>query len=168
MVKAIYLSENRPFPNNSLPVLYYENALDEVFDDSYSADEVIEFFKNNGYEHGWKNGILNRHHFHSNAHEALACTKGKVTVQLGGPNADMYTLRKGDVILLPAGTSHKKLKASQDLEIVGAYPSNGDNYDMQYGDENIYESLLENIAKVEKPLTDPVTNSPRDIEEFWS
>lgn len=168
MVKAIYINENKPYPNNPLPVLYYEKALEEVFEDNYTADDVISFFERNGYDHGWADGILDRHHFHSNGHEALACTKGEVTVQLGGPNADFYTLRKGDVVLLPAGTSHKKLNASDNFQIVGAYPSNGENIDMQYGDASDYEVILENIAAVEKPLTDPVTSSPRDIDEYWT
>lgn len=167
MVKAFYLSENSPFPNNPLPVLYYENVLDDELSDSFNANDVIAFFENNGYENAWVGGILDRHHFHSNAHEALACTKGKVTIQLGGPNADMYTLRKGDVILLPAGTAHKKLKGSEGFEIVGAYPEGSEDYDMQYGEGNHYDELKEKIANVDIPLTDPVTNSPRHIKDFW-
>lgn len=167
MVKAIYLTENKPYPNNPLPVLYYEKALDDALSTDYNAEDVIIFFKQNGYEHGWVNGILDQHHFHSNAHEALACTKGQVTVQLGGPNGVIQIFKKGDVILLPAGTTHKKLDASENFEIVGAYPANGPKQDMQYGDASDYDMLLANIANVSKPLTDPVTNSPRDIEEYW-
>jgi len=79
----------------------------------------------------------------------------------------MYTLRAGDVVLLPAGVSHKKLDATQGFEIVGAYPSNGPTHDFQYGDANDYEAIKNNVANVEKPLTDPVTGSPGDINEYW-
>lgn len=168
MVKAIYLRENEPYPNNTLPVLYYLNALGNALEEDYTADDVIAFFERNGYDNGWANGILDKHHFHSTAHEALACTKGQVTVQLGGPNANIYTLRKGDVVLLPAGTSHKKLDASENFEIVGAYPTNGAQHDMQYGNASDYDAILALIADVPKPLTDPVTNSPKDIDEYWN
>ena len=168
MVKAIFLKENEPYPNNPLPVLYYENMLENALHEDYTADDVIAFFVRNGYDNGWANGILAEHHFHSTTHEALACTKGEVTVQLGGPNAAFYTLRKGDVILLPAGTGHKKLNASENFEIVGAYPKNGSEYDMQYGHASDYDSILATVADVPKPLTDPVTNSPKDIEEYWN
>lgn len=167
MVKAIYLKENNPYPNNTLPVLYYENALNNLLNDDYTADDVIAFFDRNGYENGWTDGILAKHHFHSKAHEALACTKGQVTVQLGGPNGELYIFKKGDVLLLPAGTSHKKLDASENFQIVGAYPINGPEQDMQYGDSNDYEAILATIADVPRPLTDPVTNSPKNIKEYW-
>ena len=167
MVTTIQLSENRPFPNNTLPVLYYEKALTEVFVEEYTAEDVIELFERNGYVDGWVNGIMDKHHFHSTAHEALACTKGEVTVQLGGPNGEIIKVRKGDVVLLPAGTSHKKLDASENFEIVGAYPENDHEVDFQYGDDNVYDTVRDNIAKVKQPLTDPVSNSPKDIHELW-
>lgn len=167
MVKAIDIAENAPYPNNSFPILYYEDVLSDEIGENYNADDVLQFFENNGYNNGWTDGIMERHHFHSTAHEAMACTKGEVRVQLGGPNGDLYTLRAGDVMLLPAGVSHKKLDATQGFEIVGAYPSNDPNYDFQYGDANDYEAIKNNVANVEKPLTDPVTGSPGDINEYW-
>lgn len=168
MVVAINISENKPFPNNTLPVLYYEDVLSDVLDASYTADDVLSFFEDNGYIKGWVAGIMDKHHFHSTAHEALACTEGKVRVQLGGPNGEMYTLRKGDVILLPAGVSHKKLGATQGFEIVGAYPQNDSKYDFQYGAASDYEAIKESIKNVNKPLTDPITGSPKNIDEYWN
>lgn len=167
MVETIYLSENEPFPNNSLPVLYYEDALNDALEDNFDAKDVLELFENNGYTHGWTGIIEDRHHFHSNAHEALAITKGEVTVQIGGQNGEMRTLRQGDVVLVPAGVAHKRLDGSENFEVVGAYPSNGDNFDMHYGDASDYEAIKENISKVERPLTDPVTGNPGDMDENW-
>lgn len=167
MVSIIKRNENEPYPNNTLAVLYYENALNERLESGYSSEDVVEFFENNGYENGWINGIKDQHHFHSNAHEALAVTKGEVTVQLGGPNTDIITLRKGDVVLLPAGTAHKRLDGTENFEVVGAYPANGENLDMQYGDASDYEAIKENIENVGIPRTDPVTGSPADMERYW-
>lgn len=167
MVKTMYISENRPFPNHTFPVLYFENILSEILTEEYTPEDVIAFFEKNGYTDGWIDGIMDRHHFHSTAHEALACTRGEVTVQLGGPNSDIVTVRKGDVVLLPAGTSHKKLDATENFQIVGAYPKNGPEKDFQYGDDGQYDLVKENIAQVKKPLTDPVTGSPANIEAYW-
>lgn len=168
MVEPIFLDENEPFPNNPLPVLYYENVLESVFGEDFSGDDVLELFKNNGFVNGWTGGILDRHHFHSNAHEALACSAGELRVQLGGPQGRMFTIRKGDVLLLPAGTAHKKLEATEEHEIIGAYPLNDSEYDMQYGDADNYEAIKESIANVAMPHTDPVTGSPSHIEEYWN
>lgn len=168
MVEAITVAENKPFPNNSLPILYYEDVLSDAINEDFTADDVLKLFENNGYTNGWISGIMDKHHFHSNAHEALAVTKGEVTVQLGGPNAAIHTLRKGDVVLLPAGTSHKRLDGTENFEIVGAYPFSGTEYDFQYGDASDYEAIKETVQNVEKLLTDPVTGNPGDIEEHWS
>lgn len=167
MAKRINLTENKPYPNNELPVLYYENILKEVLDESFTAHDVLQLFENNGYTNGWVNGILARHHFHSTAHEVLACTKGEVKVQLGGENGEMTTLREGDVILLPAGTSHKKLDATENFEIVGAYPVNDSEYDFQYGDAISYEAIKKRIKEVKLPDTDPVTGSPGEVQKYW-
>lgn len=168
MVKTIYLNENEPYPNNSLPVLFYEDALSDTLEGDYTSEDVLKLFENNGYTHGWTSIIEDRHHFHSHAHEALAITKGEVTVQLGGQNGEIQILRKGDVVLLPAGVAHKRLDGTENFEVVGAYPSNGDILDMQYGDASDYEKIKENIEKVPRPLTDPVTGNPGDMDAYWS
>lgn len=168
MVETIYLTENEPYPNSSLPVLYYENGLSDALDDTFDAEGVLQLFENNGYTNGWKGIIEDRHHFHSTAHEALAITKGEVKVQLGGQNGEMRTLRQGDVVLLPAGVAHKRLDGSDNFEVVGAYPLNGPDFDMEYGDASNYKGIKENIANVARPLTDPVTGNPGDIDEYWA
>lgn len=168
MVKTITLAENKPYPNNELPVLIYKDVLNDALNQDYSAEDVLNLFENNGYDRGWISVIADEHHFHSNAHEALAVTRGEVTVLLGGQNGEITTLRKGDVILLPAGTAHKRLDGSNDFQIAGAYPSNGDDFDMQYGNASDYEQIKENISNVGRPLTDPVTGDPGDMEEYWS
>ncbi|HLR92148.1 MAG TPA: cupin domain-containing protein [Atopostipes sp.] len=167
MVRPIYLRENEPYPNNSLPALYYENVLDGALGEGYSSNDVLTLFENNGYTNGWKGSVKDRHHFHSNAHEALACTNGQIQIQLGGQNGEMLKLQKGDVLLLPAGTAHKRLNASAEHEIIGAYPLNDTDYDFQYGDASDYEAIKENISNVVIPHTDPVTGSPANIEEYW-
>lgn len=168
MVKTIQLTENKPYPNNILPVLYYEQTLNNTLADDFTANDVLQLFENHGYTRGWIGGILDQHHFHSTAHEALAVIKGEVTVQLGGQDGPMHTLRKGDVVLLPADTAHKRLDGSKKFEIVGAHTVNGEDFDMQYGDASDYEAIKETILKVKQPLTDPATGNPGDINAYWS
>jgi uncharacterized protein YjlB len=72
---------------------------------------------------------LSVHHFHCNAHEALGVYSGEVTVEFGGDGGVVITARPGDVIVLPAGTGHKKLSSHGQLGIVGAYPA-GQHPDM--------------------------------------
>ena len=167
MVEPIYLNEEKPYPNNTLPVLYFENVLAGALDDDYTGDDVLQLFTNNGYTNGWKDGIMDQHHFHSTAHESLACTAGEVRVQLGGENGQLLTIRKGDVVLLPAGTAHKKLEATANHEIIGAYPLNDSDYDFQYGDASDYEAIIESIQNVNIPDTDPVTGAPGNIQQYW-
>ena len=166
-VKLIHIAANPPYPNNDLPVLYYENALEEaLLTESYKASEVLDLFEKNNYSNGWVNGIIDKHHYHSNSHEVLGCFAGEAMIQLGGPNGEILKFRKGDVILLPAGVSHKRLDQSQDFKIVGAYPD-GMTHDMQYGDTEEYNKILTNIQQVPLPLTDPVTGSPSNVVKHW-
>lgn len=151
------LQENKPFPNNKLPVVLYKKALDEIFKQKeYSGEAVLSFLEKHDYSNGWINGILSEHHFHSIAHEVLACISGSARVQLGGPESETITFTQGDVVFLPAGTAHKKIESTEDFIIVGAYP-NGDSYDMRYGENSEYDEVKENIIQVPKPELDPVT-----------
>lgn len=167
MVETLYLNENKPYPNNSLPVLYYQNILEDVFPQGYNADDVMELFENNGYMNSWTGIIKDQHHFHSNAHEVLAITHGEVTVLLGGENGEIMKVRNGDVLLLPAGVSHKRIDATENFEVVGAYPANCSEYDFQYGDASDYEAIKETIQQVPLPETDPVTGSPGEVQKQW-
>ena len=53
---------------------------------------------------------------------ALAGGVGEVTVLFGGEGGVRVAAKAGDVIVLPAGTGHKKLSSRGSLGIVGAYP----------------------------------------------
>ena len=150
--ELLRLGPIRPFPNNDLPVRLYRNAL--TGEDLAARIEAL--FRRNGWHGTWRNGIFDYHHFHATAHEVLGCARGLVDVLLGGPDGEVITLAAGDIVLLPAGTSHKNVGHSADYLIIGAYPP-GQSPDMEYGDQDRYEDVRASIARVPTPQRDPVT-----------
>lgn len=167
MVETFYIVENQPFPNNSLPVLYYPKRVMGLLGKPDSAQSILNLFEQNGYSNGWVNGIFFYHHFHATTHEVLACIAGEATIQLGGPNAELYSFSKGDVLLLPAGVAHKRIEASDDFKIVGAYPD-GLEPDIQKGEAENYEAIKQTIVSVAKPDKDPVEGENGAILNYWT
>lgn len=170
MIEQILLKADQPYPNSMLPVLFYPGAFREIVETDDPAQNGIDLFKENGYTNAWVNGIFPYHHFHSNTHEVLACVSGEASVQLGGSNGKIIKFSRGDVLLLPAGTAHKRIKASKDFKIVGAYP-NGIKYntykpeDVSSDDE--YKRIKQEIKKVSVPALDPVQSKGGAVKKYW-
>ena len=114
-------------PNNPrLPLILYRNAL--ALDGAADPAAVFEeAFARHGWSDGWRNGIFDFLHFHTGAHEALGIARGSATVEFGGTKGRRVDLRAGDAAILPAGTGHRRITASADLLVVGAYPRGGVN-----------------------------------------
>ena len=91
-----------------------------------------ERFAANGWTGAWRNGVFDWHHYHQTTHEVLGCYRGRARVQLGGPDGEVHDIAPGDVVVIPAGCAHKRLEASGDFAVVGAYPG-GVTPDMQDG-----------------------------------
>ena len=51
--------------------------------------------------------------------------RGTAVVEFGGVKGRRLSLRAGDIAILPAGTGHRLIKASQNFLVVGAYPQSG-------------------------------------------
>ena len=166
MAEAIFIKENHPYPNNFLPVLYYPSAIKKLTASPEAAQEVQSLLEENGYLNSWIDGIFSYHHFHSNTHEVLACLAGEAEVQLGGPDANVYIFKKGDILLLPAGTAHKRIDATEDFKIIGAYP-NGIEPDLQKGNLEEYSQIKKSIAEVTLPEMDPVGKKEGATFEHW-
>ena len=77
-------------------------------------------------------------HFHSTSHEVLCVAEGKAKLCFGhedNPKRVEPTLEEGDVIVIPAGVSHRLLKDIKGgFRMVGSYPK-GCSWDMCYGRE---------------------------------
>jgi uncharacterized protein YjlB len=121
------------------------------------ADRVRELFEGNGWGGSWVDGVFDFHHFHSTSHEALAVVAGHATIELGGPQGRAFELSTGNVIVLPAGTGHRRADADGDFTVVGAYPEGQEDYDLLRGDDPAeVEAARARIANLGAPPKDPV------------
>lgn len=164
-VSSHLLADNGVFPNNaSCPLLVYPQALDLSGSDPAAQFEAL--FTQNHWPAAWRNGVYAFHHYHSTAHEVLGIFSGSARVQFGGENGVVLEVRAGDVVVIPAGVSHKNLGASRDFGVVGAYPK-GQNWDMQYGKPGERPAADERIAQVAMPTSDPVFGADGPMEAHW-
>lgn len=159
------IKENGFFPNNAaLPVLLYKGALHLPEDGK--DDLVKEVFQQNDWGNAWVDGIYDYHHYHSITHEVLGVIQGTCTIMLGGEKGIKQKLQEGDVIVLPAGVSHKSVESSDDFTCVGAYPKDAE-YDLNYGKKEEHPEVDENIKKVPLPDTDPLYGNEGPLMEHW-
>jgi uncharacterized protein YjlB len=164
-VHLYYLKDDGQFPNNSLPVLHYEHALDlpALFPGKY----VRSLFAKNDWRNAWASGVFTFHHYHSVTHEVMGIIHGETDLLLGGDHGVVVTVRKGDVLILPAGTAHKNLRSENAVKCIGAYPHNK-NYDMQYGRPGERPATDKNIENVAMPSRDPVYGKRNGILKYWT
>jgi uncharacterized protein YjlB len=160
------LKDDGQFPNNGeLPLVVYEAAVELPDDDPAAGFELL--FKLNGWENSWRNGIYDYHHYHSTAHEVLGIYEGTVKLQLGGPKGLKVDLKKGDVVIIPAGVAHRNIGSSKDFKCVGAYPKKQD-YDMNYGKEGERPKADKNIQNLPLPVMDPVYGLDGQLIREWT
>lgn len=161
----VTLKDDGQFPNNErLPLILYRNAVNNADQDSASIIENL--FSKNHWVGSWRNGIYNIHHYHSTAHEVLGVYSGSASVQLGGEQGIICELHIGDVVVIPAGVAHKRLKSSADFRVVGAYPT-GQTWDMCYGKKGERPKTDQNITDVPTPQTDPVLGDEGPLLDLW-
>jgi uncharacterized protein YjlB len=78
-------------------------------------------------------------------------------LELGGPQGESFDVAVGDVLVLPAGTGHRRATARAGFTVVGAYPRGQENYDLLRGDDPAeVEAARERIAALGPPASDPV------------
>jgi uncharacterized protein YjlB len=125
-----------------------------------------ELFRSNGWGDSWRNGIYDYPHYHSRTHEVLGVARGQARVRFGGNNGKTIELRAGDVAILPAGTGHQRISASQDFLVVGAYPGSG-RYDECTGLAEQRKRALKSIPLVPLPDNDPLYGVNGPLRELW-
>jgi uncharacterized protein YjlB len=153
-------------PNNPrLPLLLYRDVLRrQPGTEPAAAYEVL--FAAHGWGDSWRNGIFPFTHFHTAAHEVLGIARGTAEVQFGGDGGPALTVQAGDVVVLPAGTGHRRLSASADLLVVGAYPRGSDSGQSRPGEID-HRRACERIATVAVPAQDPVYGKDGPLSEAW-
>jgi uncharacterized protein YjlB len=146
------------------PLVIYKSAvrLPESLDPAAVFEDL---FETNGWGGSWRDGIYDYAHYHSRIHEVLGIARGTGRVQFGGPTGRTLILKAGDVAMLPAGTGHQCLKASDDFLVVGAYPPTG-TFDICRTLEDRKKALV-TIPKVAHPSKDPVYGAKGPLMRIW-
>lgn len=150
-------------PNSPLPFLLYKGVIDPGDD---PAKAIEDLFGANGWGQIWRNGVYDYLHYHTTVHEALGVARGHGLVRFGGSHGEDFELRKGDVAILPAGTGHQCLSASDDLVVVGAYPPGAPMQVTRPTPEN-YRLAVRVIPQVALPESDPVYGPEGPLVQLW-
>lgn len=170
MLRAVNLLAHLLAPDGAIPnhprwpLLVYPGAVVVEGPDPAAAFEAL--FARNHWPGAWRNGIFPFHHYHSDGHEALGIYSGEVTVQFGGDAGVTLSAKPGDVIVLPAGTGHKKLASRGMLGVVGAYPE-GRHPATCVPPLARYGNSVKTVAAVPLPACDPVFGSKGPLFEHW-
>ncbi|KAK9423090.1 putative Cupin type-2 domain-containing protein [Seiridium unicorne] len=121
------------------------------------------------------------HHFHPNTHECYGVVSGTTTMLLGRGQLDppasdqgveygrLVPLAPGDVIVIPAGTSHMNVEMTEDYRFVGVYPLGSPKWRSERCDNlDIMSQLRDEISGVPIPAADPVQGEGGILINLWS
>ena len=162
--KRYSFADDGIFPNSALPLLAYAQAHHP------SDTDLTRFFERrftaNGWPAAWHNGVYAFHHYHSSAHEVLGICSGRARLKMGGPSGMILEVSAGDVIVIPAGVAHKRIDASADFLVVGAYPR-GQRWDMNDGSAGERPGTDQNIRRVPLPSADPLEGVSGTLIQAW-
>lgn len=160
-IQIFYFLDDGVMPNHpDFPVIWYIAGL------KGQTRQMESIFNQNNWLNSWTNGVFGYHHYHSNAHEVLGVIRGSAVLQLGGEHGQKAELHAGDIVVLPAGTAHKRLASSSDFQVVGAYPD-GMDYNLHTGKAGERPGVLEEIQRVPIPATDPVHGRRGPLIDHW-
>jgi len=163
--RELRFADDGDIPNNPrFGLILYPGAVDPKAGDPAVAFETL--FQAHGWGGGWRNGIFPFHHYHSTAHEVLGIARGEAEVRFGGEAGETVRVRAGDAVLIPAGVGHRRLSASPDLLVVGAYPE-GQWADLMREGAEDKAGIRARIAAVGKPARDPLAGAKGPMLEVW-
>ncbi|QEH34559.1 hypothetical protein OJF2_31000 [Aquisphaera giovannonii] len=162
--ETLQFKPNGRVPNSRFPVLLYRGGVSQAPGAGGDLADAIEAtFRRNDWLNNWRElGVYDYYHYHSTTHEALGMARGRITLRLGGEGGTVVELTAGDVLVLPAGTSHNRLACSSDSWMVGGYPE-GRDWDLIRDDqvtEAEFRQAIKLIGSLPIPARDPVTGGP--------
>jgi len=152
------------FPNSTLPLLIYREAL--TTDEQDRASLLERRLAENDWTNSWRNAVYSFAHYHSTSHEVLGVYSGAATLRLGGDHGKNVEVHSGDVIVIPAGLAHQNIGASADFAVVGAYPE-GRQWDLLRGQPSERPRADHNIAALPIPGNDPIYGANGPLLHIW-
>jgi uncharacterized protein YjlB len=167
-LETVIFEDDGRVPNSRLPVILYRAAIEPG-----RADPALAFeqrFARNDWTASWRWSVYTFHHYHSTSHEVLGIAAGRATLRLGGRNGRDFKVEAGDVIALPAGTGHKRVEASPDFLVVGAYPEGRarDLIKPYATNAATHDRALQRIAALPRPKFDPVQGKDGAVLRLWN
>ncbi|HEX8424699.1 cupin domain-containing protein [Hymenobacter sp.] len=152
-------------PNSRYPLLVYRKAFTAT--GAAGASWLESRFAANNWTNSWRNGVFPYHHYHSTSHEVLGVYSGTALLHMGGEKGKAVHVAAGDILVIPAGVGHKKIEASADFGVVGAYPD-GRSYDVLRGEPGERPKADQRIAALPRPTLDPLIGREGGVQHFWS
>ncbi len=163
-VEAFQFAAHEGIPNHPwYPLLVYRQPLGAG---GHGAEDWERCFSAQGWAGLWRNGVFSFHHYHAEAHEVLGVASGCATVLFGGPDGVRVELVAGDAVAIPAGVGHKAEEASEDFQVVGAYPV-GQEPDLKRLTDYLSDAERKKICAVPVPNLDPVFSKLGPVQERW-
>lgn len=152
-------------PNTRLATLLFRSrGLDESLDREGVARCFERVFSAYGWPPSWRGSVYTYHHYHSIAHEAFGALSGWGLLRLGGESGRDVEIRAGDALVLPAGTGHCCLDASEDFLLLAAYPEDQTELDLLRADPAEHDAAVARIARVSRPERDPLGGA---MSRWW-
>lgn len=105
-------------PNSTLPLIVAARAVGP----DLSENAVHDLLRSHGWQGTWTYTVYDYWHYHAAGHEVLVCIAGHARIGFGGDTGEEVEMTPGDAVIIPAGVGHKRLSASPDFQVVGAYP----------------------------------------------
>ncbi|OWZ62233.1 hypothetical protein AYX14_05636 [Cryptococcus neoformans] len=150
------------FPNTSLqhyPFLIYYSA----YPSTLTVDQIEDHLLSVGVvKPSWRSPMSSIHHYHSTTQEAMVVTSGSARLCFGGPPEEgnngrlEVEVKKGDVMIVPAGVSHGMLENRGGFEMLGGYPIGAEDWDFCVGKEEEKGEAWERIKGLAWFEKDPV------------
>jgi uncharacterized protein YjlB len=160
--ELLYLRSDGRTPNNPLPVLLYRQL--PLQGDPAEAFERL--FASHLWSPRWRSVVYDYPHYHSTAHEAIGVAHGCAGLLLGGEQGQQVVVQAGDALVLPAGTGHCQLEASEDFLVVLAYPLEQEP-DILRPDPATHDAAQARIARVLVPISDPLAGTQGALVDIW-
>ena len=161
---AIVFEDDGLVPNNILPFLVYQGAV--TLDPKRPEETIENLFETNNWGGTWRNGVYDYLHYHATVHEVLGVARGHARVRFGGDHGQALEINAGDVAILPAGTGHQRISASDDFCVIGAYPP-GSRMEVTRPTPENHAKALKTIPNVARPPSDPVTGQHGALMRLW-